>query len=231
MNVKAASWMILFLFLSSQLPAQQERRTEAGAMMSFAAEKDLIRNLTVHFEEELRLITGGNGFSRATGSLGADYSLMDKRVEAGAYYAFIYLYNDDHLYESRHRFFINLSYRQTVGSFTLSWRIRLQETLRNESRGSYRVNPRYVMKNKLEASYAIWGKPWRPFLSCDFSTNLNDPETRYDAVRLRFQGGITRRINRTASIDVFFRWDEYLKNNDPRTLSLGVAYKLTLRTY
>jgi hypothetical protein len=226
MNEKTACGLILFLLFSSPVLSQQERRTEGGMSMSFAADKVLYGNLNINFEEELRLTTGSNAFDRTAGALGLDYSLFGKKVKIGACYAFIYLYNDDHVYESRHRFFLNLSYRQPIESFTLSWRIRLQETLRDNSRGSYRINPRYVMKNKLEAEYAIWGKPWKPFLSCDFSTNLNDPETRYDLVRLRFQGGIAWRINRTTSMDFFVRWDEYLKNSDPRVVSLGVAYKI-----
>lgn len=196
--------------------------------MSFAVDRDVRRNLNINFEEEVRLITGNNGFDRTVGTLGFDYALFDKRIKIGACYAFIYLCNDDRVYEPRHRFFLNLSCRQNLEPFTFSWRIRLQETLRDDSRGRYRINPRYVMKNKLEVEYAVWGKPWKPFLSCDFSTNLNDPETRYDLIRLRFQGGVTWRLDRTRSIDFLVRWDEYLKTRDPRVISLGVAYRLRL---
>ena len=79
---------------------------------------------------------------------------------------------------------------------------------------------------RLEATYAIWGKPLKPFLSCEISTHLNDPETRYDPARLRLQGGVAWRINRTTSADFFLRWDEYLKNLDPRVVSLGITWKI-----
>jgi hypothetical protein len=226
---KTAYYILLLLLLFTRpLSAQQENRTETGMSLSFAAGRDLHRNLNINFEEEVRLITGSNGFDRTVCTLGLDYSLFDRRIKIGACYAFIYLYNDDHIYESRHRFFLNLTFRQNQEPFTFSWRIRLQETLRDNSRGRYRINPRCVMKNKLEIEYAIWGKPWKPFLSCDFSTNLNDPETRYDLIRLRFQGGVNWRLDRTASIDFFVRRDEYLKNRDPHVVSLGVAYRLRI---
>jgi hypothetical protein len=218
----------LLLLLSCTVSAQPEKRTENGLNLSFALDRDLRRNLNVNFEEELRLTAQNNIFDRTVSALGLDYSLFDRRIKIGACYAFIHLYSDDHIYESRHRFYLNLSFRQNLEPFTLTWRIRLQETLRDDSRGQYRINPRRVMKNKLEAEYAIWGKPWKPFLSCDFSTNLNDPETQYDLIRLRFQCGLAWRLNRTESIDIFVRWDERLKNNDPRTVSLGVAYRLKL---
>ncbi|MDR2388467.1 MAG: DUF2490 domain-containing protein [Tannerellaceae bacterium] len=216
---------ILLLFFSCGLRSQQARGTEGGMLLSLVTERDLYRSLSLSLEEELRLISGGPLPERASGSLGIDYAVGRRHVKIGLYYAFIYLYGEEHVYESRHRFFLNLSYRHSLGPLTFSWRIRLQETLRNESRGSYRINPRYGMKNKLEAEYSPWGKPWKPFLSCDVSTNLNDPETRYDAVRLRFQGGIVRRLNRTTSIDLFVRWDEYLKDLDPRVISIGVTCK------
>ncbi|MDR1779750.1 MAG: DUF2490 domain-containing protein [Tannerella sp.] len=218
--------LILMLAIPAVLCAQPQRETRGGALMSFSAEKQLIRNLDLNFEEELRLATTPNVYDRTVSTLGIDYSLMNKKLKIGAYYAFIYLYNNDFLYEPRHRFYVNLSYRQKLDQLTLSWRIRLQETLRDDNRGSYRVNPRYVMKNKLEAEYAIFGKPWKPFISCDFSTNLNDDETRYDLVRLRTQAGANWRINRTTSMDFYLRYDEYLKADDPRTISVGVAYKM-----
>lgn len=216
----------LLLLLPQRLAAQRERQTEAGLVLSLAAERELRRNLTLGFEEELRLIVASKALRRTDATLGIDYTFRDRRLKIGAAYAFIYLFNEAHVYESRHRFLLNLSYRQALEPFSFSWRVRLQETLRNEARGSYRVNPRYVMKNKLELAYAVWGKPWKPFLSCDFSTNLNDPETRYDLVRLRFQAGAAWRINRTTSLELFLRWDEYLKTPDPRLLSLGLAGKL-----
>ncbi|MDR1814826.1 MAG: DUF2490 domain-containing protein [Tannerella sp.] len=222
-------YILLFLLTPIVLNAQPQRETKGGAVMSLNVEKDLpLRNMSVNFEEELRLITAPNVYDRTVSSLGIDYALLDRKIKIGAYYAFIYLYNNDFLYEARHRFYFNLSYRQNVEQFTFSWRVRLQETLRDENRGSYRVNPRYVMKNRLEAEYAVWGKPWKPFLSCDFSTNLNDDETRYDLVRLRFQAGANWRINRTTSMDFYLRWDEYLKDDDPRVISIGAAYKMKL---
>jgi len=220
--------IILLLFLPLTLSAQPPRETQGGAIASFGAEKELLRNLDLRFEEELRLLATANVYERTVSSLGLDYSLINKKLKVGAYYAFIYLYNNDYLYESRHRFYLNLTYRQNLEPFTLSWRTRLQTTLRDESRGSYRVNPRHVLKNRLEITYAIFGKPWKPFLSFDLSNYLNDAETRLDPVRLRTQAGVSHRINRTNTIDFFIRWDEHFIAPDPRIISLGAAYKIVL---
>ncbi|MDR1676675.1 MAG: hypothetical protein LBR86_09440, partial [Tannerella sp.] len=92
--------------------------------------------------------------------------------------------------------------------------------------GEYKINPKYVMKNRLEIACIIWGSPWKPYLSCDFSTSLNDPVRGNELTRLRFQGGASWRLNRTTYLDFFLRCDEHLTGDEPRVLSSGVACKM-----
>jgi hypothetical protein len=217
---------IFFLLISFSSLAQTPRETNLGASMSVEVEKELGRFFTLAGEEEVRLMDNTIGFERSVTSLGIDYSFFDRKVKVGAYYAFLYLYNKDYLFESRHRYYLNLSYKETFEPFILSWRGRLQGTYRDENRGEYKINPKYVMKNKIEAAYTIWGSPWKPYLSCDFSTILNEPVRGYELTRLRFQGGASWRLNRTTYLDFFLRFDEYLSDDDPRVLSLGVSYKM-----
>jgi hypothetical protein len=193
--------------------------------------KDLNRFFSLGMEEEVRLIDNNIGFDRNITSLGLDYSLFDKRVKVGAYYAFIYLYNNDYLFEPRHRYYFNLSYKQPLGAFTLSWRGRLQGTCRDENRGEYKINPKYIMKNKFEAEYTIFGSPWKPYLSCDLSTSLNDPVLGYELGRTRYQGGVSWRLDRTTYLDFFLRYDRYLSGKDPHVMSIGVSYKMKLISY
>jgi len=219
-------YCLIILAIPFSLLAQQPRETQGGIYLSFEAEKDFNRSLSLKIEEEVRLINNQIGFDRNVSSLGLDYSLFNKKVKAGVYYAFIYLYNNDNLFEPRHRYYFNLSYKETLNSFSFSWRGRIQTTIRDNNHGNYRINPRYVMKNKFEVEYSIWGLPWKPYVSCDFSTDLNDPINRYDFVRVRFQGGAKWRINRTDQMDFFIRWNEYLKDNAPRIIGIGTSYKM-----
>jgi hypothetical protein len=224
------TFIFLFSFLLSSFSlSAQERETNLGSSLSVELEKDLSRFFSLGMEEEVRFIENNNhGFDRSVTSLGLDYSLFDKRIKIGAYYAFIYLYNNDYLYEPRHRYYLNLSYKQPVDAFTFSWRGRLQGTYRDEDRGEYKINPKYVMKNKLEVDYTIFGSPWKPYLSCDFSTNLNDPVMGYELTRIRYQGGVSWRMNRTDYLGFFLRYDEYLSADDPHTIAIGVTYKKKL---
>jgi hypothetical protein len=178
-------------------------------------------------EEEVRLIDNTIGFDRSVTSLGIDYALFDRKLKFGAYYAFIYLYNNDFLFEPRHRAYFNLSYKETVNRFTFSWRGRLQGTYRDENRGEYKINPKYGMKNRFQIEYSVWGRPWKPFISCDLSTDLNNPAGN-DLTRIRYQAGTAWRLNRTDYMDFFLRYDQYRDTREPDVISVGVTYKYKL---
>jgi hypothetical protein len=218
--------ILLLLVFPFSLFAQTQRGMDYGAAFSLTGEKDLSRFFTLAMDEEIRIVDNNTGFDRSVTSVGLDYSFFDRKAKIGAYYAFIYLYNNDFLYESRHRYYLNVSYKETFEPFILSWRGRLQGTYRNEDRGAYKINPKYVMKNKFEAAYMIWGSPWRPYLSCDVSTSLNDPVRGYELLRIRYEGGVNWRLDRTTYMEFFLRLDKYLSDTDPHKLSVGINYKV-----
>jgi hypothetical protein len=224
--LRASRSCFLLLFPLFAL-AQPPRESGLGVSLTVEAEKDLSRFVSLTGEQELRLLNNSVGFDRSVSSVGLDYGFLDRRAKVGVYYAFLYLYNNDRLFEPRHRYYLNLSYKvEAVEPFVFSWRGRLQGTCRDESRGEYKINPKYGMKNRLEAAYVIWGSPWKPYLSCDVSTSLNDPVRGCELTRLRFQGGTSWRWDRTTYVDLFLRFDEYVAERDPRVLSLGLACKM-----
>ncbi|MDH6356516.1 DUF2490 domain-containing protein [Parabacteroides sp. PF5-9] len=218
---------IYFLFIAFFAFSQVERDTDVGLSFTMEVQKEFIKNLSWSLEEEVRLQNNEKGFDRSVSSLGMDYSFWDKRIKIGGYYAFLYLYNEDRLFEARHRYYLNLIVKESINRFTLSWRGRIQGTHRNENRGEYKTNPKYVMKNKFEIEYSVWGKPWKPFISCDLSSDLNNPSGN-ELTRIRSQIGTNWRLNRTDYIDFFLRYDHYLSIKETGVLLLGVAYKIKL---
>jgi hypothetical protein len=143
----------------------------------------------------------------------------------GGYYAFLYLYNDKHLFEARHRYYFNLSYKETFNRWTFSWRGRWQVTHRDENRGEYKINPKQVLRNKFQIEYSVWGKPWKPSVSCELYNDLNNPAGNY-LTRIRYQAGTTWRLNRTDYLDFFARYDQYMDMRELNIISLGITWKL-----
>jgi len=220
---------ILFLLclISVSSFSQSEKETNIGLSTSVKVQKNLNRFFNLDIEEEVRLINNDKGFDRSVTSIGLDYALFDKRLKLGAYYAFIYLYNNDHFFEPRQRYYLNLSYMHPVDRFTFSWRGRFQGTYRDENIGEYKINPKYITKNKVEVKYAVWGRPWKPYISSDLSTDLNNPKGNY-LTRIRYQGGTAWRINRTDYLDFFIRYDQYMEGNEPNVWSLGIGFEKKL---
>lgn len=218
------SVFIVLLFVSLSVFAQ-ERETDVGGIFSLQLNKDLTPRLELSYEAELRLLSNNTGFERATSSIGAEYTIISKKLKAGVFYNYMYVYNSSFRYESRHRYYANLSYKQKISrKVTLSWRSRFQGTYRDENRGEYKINPKYVLRNRLEAEYSISGSRWKPYFSVEATNSLNDP-LRNEIYKLRFQGGTSWRLDRTTYLEFYLRADEYLVGEDPRVISVGVGCK------
>ena len=217
---------VILLFFSFSVLGQ-ERETDVGGIFSVQLNKDLTRRLETSFEGEVRLLSNNIGFDRLTSSIGIDYKIV-KGLKAGVFYNYMYVYNNDFRYESRHRYYANLSYKHEINrKLTLAWRTRFQGTYRDENRGNYKTNPKYVLRNRLEAEYNILGTRWKPYLSAETTNSLNDPLGN-EIYKLRFQGGTSYRLDRTTYLDFYLRADEYFVFPDPRVISIGISYKKNL---
>ena len=216
-------WVFIVLLLLSLPLLGQERETDAGGIFSVQLNKDLNKRTSISLDEEVRLLSNNTGFERFTSGVGIEYNII-KKLKAGVFYNFMYMYNNNFLYEIRHRYYVNLSYKQKIDrKISLTLRTRFQGTNRDETRGEYKTNPKYVLRNKLEADYNIPGSRWNPCFSVEATNSLNDPLGN-EIYRLRFQGGTTWRLDRTTYLEFFVRWDEYTVMPDPRVVWIGVGY-------
>jgi hypothetical protein len=219
---------ILVFFLLSiafSLSAQNDRGMRLGGVLAVEVEKDITRRLSGLFEQELRLENNNVGFNRTTSNIGLDYSIIPKKLKVGGFYTYIYMYNKDFLYESRHRFYFNVIYKETFDPITISWRGRFQSTFRDENKGSYRVNPRNIVKNKIEVTYSFFNLPFKPFVSADFSTIVLDPRNNFELSRIRYTGGVNWRLNRTDYLELFLRYDQRMDSRDLNGAAIGARYK------
>jgi len=221
--------VLLFALCLLTVPvfAQRQREMNVGAILSAEINKGLTRRFDLTLGEEIRLSNNTIGFERSVTTVGLDYTLWKRKLKMGVYYDFIYLYNKNHLFEARSRYYYNLSYKQAIESFTLTWRGRIQGTYRDENRGSYKINPKYTLRNRLQLEYSIFGKPWKPSISCELSNELNNP-TGNDLIRIRYEAGTTWRLNRTDYLDFFIRYDRYFDFREPHTLYIGTGYKVKM---
>ncbi|MDR0428181.1 MAG: DUF2490 domain-containing protein [Dysgonamonadaceae bacterium] len=226
-KIKYSFVLAVFIGFSSLITVQAQGDTDYGASFTFEVTKELNRFFRLNVDEEVRLVDNNRyKFDRSSTTLGVDYEIIRSKMRTGVFYSFLYLYNSDYLFEARHRYFFHVSYKEEVGSFTLSWRGRFQSTVRDENRGAYKVNPKYILRNRIQAEYNIWKSRWVPFLSCELANPLND--SRYDLNRIRIQGGTEYRLSRYTYLNAFLRYDTNFESGDHNRLILGVGYRIKM---
>ena len=223
---RAVISLFFFALFSPVLFSQNARETRLGTIFSVELEKEFTKSFSGIFKQDLRFENNAAGFDRTASTLGLEYSLIRKKLKIGGFYSFIHKYNNDFLFESRNRFYLNLIWKETLSPITIMWRGRMQTTFRDENKGSYRVNPRSYIRNKLEVSYAIFGSPVKPFVSCDFSTIVFDPKRNLELAKIRYTGGVNWRLNRTNYFELYLRYNQRMDFRDPNSLALGAMYKV-----
>lgn len=217
--------LIFFLFCA-MIPAKLMSQTfDAGAITSVAVSKDLGRYSSIKAEEELRFNQNITSFNRSKTTLGLNYSLYRDILMAEVDYNFIYLNGIDN-YEFRHRCSVGLSTQTDIDRFNLGFKSRVQTTWRDENRGSYNFNPKYVWRNKIELNYDIFGSPLKPYISEELFCPLNGAKGFY-LNGLRTTAGLKYRLTKHNSVEVQLMYDQEIQQANPQ----GIIYACAGWTY
>ncbi|NDP20983.1 MAG: DUF2490 domain-containing protein [Paludibacter sp.] len=222
------TYILSFLFLCLLIPFSSSAQTnDFGAIGSVSISKDFGRFSGAKLEQELRFDQNVSSFNRSLTSLGINYSLLRKLLMAEMDYDFIYQHKKDR-YEFRHRATLGLSSELKLRTLEIGLRTRGQSTWRDELRGSYNYNPKYVWRNKLECAYDIFGSPLKPFISGELFCPINGAKGFYlDSYRATL--GLKYRISRHTSVQVQLRYDQEIQQANPKSImyaGVGWNYKL-----
>jgi hypothetical protein len=217
-------FLIVFCIFPFYLTAQSD---DFGAIGSVSLSKKIGRYSGAKLEQELRFDNNLSSFNRSKTSLGVNYSILGKMLIAEIDYDFIYQHKND-VYEFRHRGSFGLSTEKKIRNIELEFRTRGQATLRDELRGSYNYNPKYVWRNKLECAYNIFGSPLKPFISGEIFCPLNGAKG-FHMDGYRGTLGLKYRMSRQASIQLQLRYDQEIQQTDPqRQIYAGVGWNYKL---
>src|SRR5436305_427399 len=95
---------------------------DVGLWLGASAEKKVTKDLSFLLGEQIRLRNDVNEIGSMLTDAGVEYDL-NKKFGVGVHYRFI-LANQDNYYSNRHRFYLNLSYKEKAGSFIFTLRER-----------------------------------------------------------------------------------------------------------
>lgn len=214
------------LLVPLTLTAQEDDFT---AIVSGEVNMPLVRRWDASFEQEFIFSNNASNFYRSKSTIGVDYGLIRKKLKAGFAYSLIRKEEDYAYFETRHRFAVTLTYKEEVKrNLTMAFRSRFQTTLRDESRGDYRINPRNYWRNRLQVRYQMPRLPLRPELSCEVFYPLNrETPNLIDAWRVT--AGMEYQWNKRNAVSLYWRLDREQNVSNPlRTYSVGVGYVFSM---
>ncbi len=199
--------VVIILSLSTTfLWAQIE---EFGTWSSVSAEKS-IGEIGLSAEAELRTIYGLQLINRASLGLGVDYRINDYLKVAAGYSFMNTLDAKYYNYQLRHRYNASATGRIKVDRFTFSLRERVQITFKDDSKrirengtiDTYRINPAWVWRNRLQAEYNIRKSKFTPSVSAESFYVLNNPAGN-SFYKMRYTLSCDYRINKRNSVSAF----------------------------
>lgn len=229
--MKNKIYLITLLFLSINLTAQESE--PGGIWTSISAEKDLTKKWSVGGEIELRTIGFTTNRDRIALQIGTDYEFL-KNLKVGLTYSWMnvdddYKFSSDSIrtdyFQNRHRFNAQASWKFKLGDFGFQFRERAQATLKDDSNrlkedgsiNTNRINPEYVWRNRLKASYGTKKSAWEPYVSMETYYLLNDPEeirfyrsneSEFEVKntffsKIRYTVGVEYKINKKHKVELY----------------------------
>ena len=200
---------------------------DVGAITSLGISKDFGKNSSIKLEQDFRFDQNLSSFNRAKTTVGLNYSLFRKLLIAEFDYNFMYLKSND-IYEYRHRLSVGLSTESGINRFDLGFRTKVQSTWRDELRGSYNFNPKYVWRNKFGLDYDILGLPLKRLSSVEIFCPLNGSRGCYlDGYRTAI--GVKYKLSKHHAVEFNLQYDQEVQQANPRGIIYAVAgwsYKL-----
>ena len=212
--------ILLIVFVGSFFPCLLPAQTsDIGAIGSLSMTKDFGDKWDAKVEQEIRFNNNFALFDRSLTSVGVNYTIIRKVLKAVADYDFIYQRQIDY-FEIRQRSSVALSSQFKLNSFDFELRTRGQAIWRDESRGDFKFNPKYVWRNKLECTYTIFGSPVKPYLSTEIFCPINSVHGFYlDGLRATM--GVKYRMSLHTSTVFFIRYDQDIQQANPKSIFYG----------
>jgi len=198
---------------------------DAGLWLSLGAEKKIKQALSVNYTAEFRLNENFTELGTIYNDFGLEYR-FNKNLSIGAAYRFIAKKQPENYYSFRHRFYIDLNYKRTVGIVRLSGRLRLQnhyEDIFSSEQGWY---PETLLRGRVGAKFNI-PYPVKPYATVEVMTPLSGTEL-FTLEKIRYRAGLEYELNRMHSFDLFYMFQHDYGSRIPRNdFVVGMGYYFT----
>jgi len=196
----------LILILACSIAASaftvNAQQKDAGLWTSVTVEHQVTRKMSVSVSEQLRMYQNISDINQFFTDLGAQYELSESfRVSLNYRLSST---NEQTYFKTRHRFYVDLSYRYKLKPLVLGLRQRVQrqvEALKSSENGDV---PEWYSRTKFSVKLDL-DKKYAPYLSSEIYyviDNLNEEDNVFD--KIRYEAGLDYKFNRRNSLNIFY---------------------------
>ena len=222
MMIKRTILIFSCLFIVSILANSQDK--DFGIWYSISAEKDLIKNIELDVDLDLRTFKDAEKIEEAFIDLGITYK-FNKFLSATAGYRFTEFMEDDDTFHPRHKWFTDLKGKVSFGDFDISARLRYQQRYKTYIEDENDKESKRVGRFKFQTSYDIPSFPLNPYISAELFFPLFIESSR-SIEKTRFTVGLEYNFSKKHSIEAEYL---YQRDNYPKLLDMNIIslnYKL-----
>lgn len=203
---------------------------DAGLWTTFNLDKDLTKKLAVFFTEEYRLKENFTETNLFYTDIGLEIRPA-KFIKASLAYRLIEKHIYDNPYSYRHRLMLDITLKKKFENFSVSYRQRFQEEIRNIYSSKDGIMPEWYSRNKVAIKYDF-GKPIIPYIAAEFRYQFHNPrsvESDDTWHRNRYSAGLDYKINDKNSFGLYYLVQQEFNVSAPANLYiLGLEYSLSL---
>ena len=216
---------LLLLLLICTAPVIFSQEKDFGIWAGISAEKELIKNLDLNFDVNLRTYHNVSEIEEAFFDIGFNYK-FNKYLSAALSYRYTQFREDDELFHPRHKWFADIKGKLPLGDFDISARFRFQQRYKTYFEDENDKESKEVGRFRLKVIYDIPSFPVNPYLSSELFLPMFSGSVR-SVEKERFMGGFEYNISKKNSIEIeyMFQRDFFPKLSDMNIISVNYNIK------
>ena len=209
--------IILFIMTGSAGLCQTK---DAGMWFTLNVQKKFTQALSVNFTQEVRMLENISEASTVFSDLGFEYKL-NKHFKLSGNYRRVYDRRIDDNYQSRNRFYFDVSCRKKLKPFFLIVRERAQAEFTGRNTGK-KIDPENYSRTKVTLKLDL-NKKYTPYIYSEVFNPLNNPTASF-IDKTRHCAGIEYQLNARNIIDLNYMVENKFKKERETAFVIGVGY-------
>lgn len=214
------------LVLMSTAAFTLAQKKDFGLWYSIAAEKEILKDLDLEVDANLRTYHDAGEVEEGFIDLGLGYKLTNY-LSAAVSYRFTQMKEDDELFHTRHKWFADIKAKTSLGDLDVSGRVRFQQRYKTYFEDENDKESKEHLRLRVKAAYDIPGFPLNPFVTTELYLPIFSRVTR-TVDKQRFTGGFEYNLSKKHSVglEYMFQRDFFPDWTDMNIISVNYSIKL-----